>query len=74
MEPRAGPTTVGPFRKTSLAAPIVKLPYQFNGLSLPKVAADLAALAGKGWPPEIVIDFAGLAHKNAWPERSCACC
>jgi hypothetical protein len=46
--------------RSLLAAPIVKLPYQFNGLSLSKVAADLAAHASKGWPPEVIIDFAGL--------------
>ena len=40
-----------------MAAPIVKLPYQFNGLSLSKVAADLASHATNGWPPEVVIDF-----------------
>jgi hypothetical protein len=40
--------------------PSVKLPYQFNGLSLSKVAADLAAHAANGWPPEVIIDFAGL--------------
>jgi hypothetical protein len=43
-----------------LAAPTVKLPYQFNGLSLSKVAADLATHAANGWPPEVVIDFGGL--------------
>ncbi|HEX7882952.1 MAG TPA: hypothetical protein VF499_09455 [Afipia sp.] len=40
---------------------IVQLPWQFNGLSLSKVAGDLAAAhAGKGWPPEIQIDFGRL--------------
>jgi hypothetical protein len=43
-----------------LAAPTVKLPYQFNGLSLSKVAADLAAHAVNGWPQEVVIDFGNL--------------
>lgn len=43
-----------------MAAPIVKLPYQFNGLSLSKVAADLAAHAVNGWPPEVIIDFGNL--------------
>lgn len=40
--------------------PTVKLPYQFNGLSLSKVAADLATHASSGWPPEVIIDFSGL--------------
>lgn len=43
-----------------MAAPIIKLPYQFNGLSLSKVAADLATHAKNGWPPEVTIDFANL--------------
>ena len=44
-----------------MAVAVVKLPYQFNGLSLSKVAGDLsAAHAGKGWPPEIQIDFGNL--------------
>jgi hypothetical protein len=47
-------------RTPRLPAPIVKLPYQFNGLSLSKVAADLAAHAAKGWPSEVIIDFASL--------------
>ncbi len=43
-----------------MSIPTVKLPYQFNGLSLSKVAADLAMHAQKGWPPEVIIDFSNL--------------
>jgi hypothetical protein len=43
-----------------MAIPTVKLPYQFNGLSLSKVAADLASHASKGWPQKVVIDFGNL--------------
>ncbi|BAP81921.1 uncharacterized protein NK6_a_18 (plasmid) [Bradyrhizobium diazoefficiens] len=32
----------------------------FNGLSLSKVAADLAAHAVNGWPPEVINDFGNL--------------
>lgn len=43
-----------------MPVPSVRLPYQFNGLSLSKVASDLSAHAIKGWPPEVQIDFSGL--------------
>lgn len=36
------------------------MPYQFNGLSLSKVAADLAMHAQNGWPPEVIIDFSNV--------------
>jgi|SRR5581483_4033673 len=47
-------------RSFDLPAPVVRLPYQFNGLSLSKLAADLAAHAATGWPPEVIIDFGNL--------------
>jgi len=50
-----------------LPTKFVKIPYQFNGLSLSKVAGDLAAAHdGKGWPPEIVFDFSGLKLLSTW--------
>jgi hypothetical protein len=36
------------------------LTVPFNGLSLSKVAADLAAHAVNGWPPEVINDFGNL--------------
>jgi hypothetical protein len=40
--------------------PVVRLPYQFNGITLSKVAEEVAGHAANGWPEEVVFDFAGL--------------
>jgi hypothetical protein len=40
--------------------PVVRLPYQFNGITLSKVAEEVAGHAANGWPEEVVFDFARL--------------
>ncbi|SRR6266851_14842 len=40
--------------------PVVRLPYQFNGITLSKVAEEVAGHAANGWPEQVVFDFAGL--------------
>jgi anti-sigma regulatory factor (Ser/Thr protein kinase) len=43
-----------------MSSPLVFLPAQFEGESLPKLAADVVTHSQQGWPPEITFDFSTL--------------
>ncbi|WP_038384929.1 STAS domain-containing protein [Bradyrhizobium elkanii] len=44
-----------------MSPPVVKLPYQFNGITLSQVAEEVARHAANGWPEEVCFDFSGLS-------------
>ena len=43
-----------------MSAPVIKLPHQFEGLTLSKVADDVVNCSPNGLPPEIEVDFSKL--------------
>ncbi len=43
-----------------MAAPVVVLPLNLNGLTLSQVASEVGGHAKHGWPPELVFDFSKL--------------
>jgi anti-sigma regulatory factor (Ser/Thr protein kinase) len=43
-----------------MTTPVVPLPAQFKGLTLPRLARDVIAHAQHGWPSEIIFDFGNL--------------